>query len=115
MSSSAKRVGSRSCYRRVAAAEAFAGLWDCQGFRQQIEVDVGRASAIGARCDDGADAVQAHVGERHRLEAASKFILDFCDRDAFDPGVLDRPQREPLGRALNHASKMILVVLHRLV
>ena len=58
----------------AAAAEAFAGLWDCQGLRQQIDVDVGRVAAIGAR-------------PSYARSRALEFILDFCDRNALDSGV----------------------------
>ena len=46
---------------------------------------------------------------------ALEFILDFCDRYAFDPGSLDDPKRDSLGGALNDPFKMLLVVLRRLV
>ena len=83
MTSAAVRADSQeppavgSCAKRVesivlpppAASEAVAGLGDCQGLRQQIDIDVGGAAAVGARCDDEANAVGAHIRERHRLEA----------------------------------------------
>jgi hypothetical protein len=53
----------------AAAADLFANLGDNQGLGQQVDVDVVERPQL-ARRDDGANAVQAHVGERHTLEAA---------------------------------------------
>jgi hypothetical protein len=58
----------------TAAAEPSAGLGDCQGLRQEIDVDVGRAAAIRAGCGDGASAVQAHVGEGHRRAGVAAHV-----------------------------------------
>ena len=63
----------------AAAAEPVASLGDCEGLRQQIDVDVGGAAAIRARCADGANAVQAHVGEGHGRAGFASHGSDYGD------------------------------------
>jgi hypothetical protein len=49
----------------LATAEALAGPWDRHGLGQGVDVDVSLAPAGFARRRNRADAVLAHVGERH--------------------------------------------------
>ena len=85
----------------AAAAEAFAGLGDSEGLRQAVDADVCGAATIRACCGDGSNAVLAHVGESLAGRAWSvcqarrllELSFNFCDRDAFDVGVLDCVER----------------------
>jgi hypothetical protein len=62
-------VPSRSGVDRVGAAlaalEGETDLRDGNGFEHGVDIDVGRMAAGLARCDHHADAVCAHVCERH--------------------------------------------------
>jgi hypothetical protein len=69
------RSGRYGLAAAVAAEKALTGFGDGEGFGEQIDVDVGGAAAIRACRDDRANAVLAHVGQGHGLEASHCFLL----------------------------------------